>query len=112
MGELGWELHIPAESCVAVYKALMEAGEPLGLVNAGYRAIDSLSIEKGYPHWHQELRYIRYFESAASPKLKQIPTATSSKRLRHSPDFIAPTFPFIASSIFFFRLLLLLCIQK
>ena len=26
------------------------------MVNAGYRAIDSLSIEKGYPHWHQEIR--------------------------------------------------------
>jgi len=56
VGELGWELHIPAESCVPVYMALMEAGQPLGLVNAGYRAIDSLSIEKGYPHWHQEVR--------------------------------------------------------
>ncbi len=56
MGELGWELHTPNESCAAVYLALMTAGKDLGLVNAGYRAIDSLSIEKGYPHWHQELR--------------------------------------------------------
>jgi glycine cleavage system aminomethyltransferase T len=59
VGELGWELHIPNEDCVAVYRALMEAGRPHGLVNAGYRAIDSLSIEKGYPHWHQELRFKR-----------------------------------------------------
>lgn len=58
VGELGWELHIPNESCVPVYQALMEAGEPLGMVNAGYRAIDALSIEKGYPHWHQEIRYL------------------------------------------------------
>ena len=56
VGEMGWELHIPAASCVPVYKALMEAGEAHGLVNAAYRAIDSLSIEKGYPHWHQEIR--------------------------------------------------------
>jgi len=56
VGELGWELHIPAESCVPVYLALTEAGKDFGLVNAGYRAIDSLSIEKGYPHWHQEVR--------------------------------------------------------
>jgi sarcosine dehydrogenase len=56
VGEMGRELHIPADSCVAVYRAIMEAGKPLGLVNAGYRAIDSLSIEKGYPHWHQEIR--------------------------------------------------------
>lgn len=47
VGELGWELHIPRESCVPVYRAVMTAGAKHGLVNAGYRAIDSLSIEKG-----------------------------------------------------------------
>jgi sarcosine dehydrogenase len=46
VGELGWELHVPADSCVPVYLALMAAGQPSGLVNAGYRAIDSLSMEK------------------------------------------------------------------
>jgi len=56
VGELGWELHIPRESCIPVYLALTEAGKDFGMVNAGYRAIDSLSIEKGYPHWHQEVR--------------------------------------------------------
>jgi len=56
VGELGWELHIPRESCIPVYLALTEAGKEYGMVNAGYRAIDSLSIEKGYPHWHQEVR--------------------------------------------------------
>ncbi|XP_069871099.1 sarcosine dehydrogenase, mitochondrial isoform X2 [Dipodomys merriami] len=56
VGELGWELHIPRESCVSVYRAVMAAGTKHGLVNAGYRAIDSLSIEKGYRHWHADLR--------------------------------------------------------
>jgi len=56
VGELGWELHIPRDSCIPVYLALSEAGKEYGMVNAGYRAIDSLSIEKGYPHWHQEVR--------------------------------------------------------
>ena len=56
VGELGWELHIPQDSCIPVYMALAEAGKEYGMVNAGYRAIDSLSIEKGYPHWHQEVR--------------------------------------------------------
>ncbi|XP_015427856.1 PREDICTED: sarcosine dehydrogenase, mitochondrial [Myotis davidii] len=46
VGELGWELHIPGPSCVPVYQAVMAAGAKHGLVNAGYRAIDSLSIEK------------------------------------------------------------------
>ena len=39
-----------------MYEALHKAGAQYGMVNAGYRAIDSLSIEKGYPHWHQEVR--------------------------------------------------------
>uniref|UniRef100_F7E429 Sarcosine dehydrogenase, mitochondrial n=1 Tax=Equus caballus TaxID=9796 RepID=F7E429_HORSE len=56
VGELGWELHIPGPSCVPVYQAVMAAGAKHGLVNAGYRAIDSLSIEKGYRHWHSDLR--------------------------------------------------------
>ncbi|KAK1333998.1 hypothetical protein QTO34_004996 [Cnephaeus nilssonii] len=56
VGELGWELHVPRPSCVPVYQAVMAAGAKHGLVNAGYRAIDSLSIEKGYRHWHADLR--------------------------------------------------------
>ncbi|XP_052037900.1 sarcosine dehydrogenase, mitochondrial [Apodemus sylvaticus] len=56
VGELGWELHVPCESCLPVYRAVMAAGARHGLVNAGYRAIDSLSIEKGYRHWHADLR--------------------------------------------------------
>lgn len=53
---MGWELHVPWESTAAVYASLMSAGAEFGLVNAGYRAIDSLSIEKGYRHWHADLR--------------------------------------------------------
>lgn len=56
VGEMGWELHIPSASCVPVYTAIVEAGKAFGLVNAGYRAIDSLSMEKGYKHWHADLR--------------------------------------------------------
>jgi glycine cleavage system aminomethyltransferase T len=33
---------------MAVYDALMAAGEPMGLRNAGYHCLDSLSAEKGY----------------------------------------------------------------
>ncbi len=47
VGELGWELHIPNDDAVAVYRAVVDAGARHGVVNAGYRAIDSLSIEKG-----------------------------------------------------------------
>ncbi|XP_051893204.1 sarcosine dehydrogenase, mitochondrial isoform X2 [Pristis pectinata] len=56
VGEMGWELHVPREACVPVHRAVMQSGAKFGIVNAGYRAIDSLSIEKGYRHWHADLR--------------------------------------------------------
>ena len=55
VGELGWELHIPVEQATAVYDRLMAAGRPLGLVNAGYRAIESLRLEKGYRAWGADI---------------------------------------------------------
>lgn len=48
VGELGYELHIPKETCVQVYNILMKAGESYNLRNAGYRSLYSLSSEKGY----------------------------------------------------------------
>jgi len=51
VGELGWELHMPVESAGAVYDRLMELGQAHGIANAGYRAIDSLRLEKGYRIW-------------------------------------------------------------
>eukprot|EP00794_Sanderia_malayensis_P015715 gene15715-17300_t len=56
VGELGWELHIPKDSCVPVYQEIMKCGSQYGIADAGYRAIDSLSIEKGYRHWHADIR--------------------------------------------------------
>src|SRR5215510_14234950 len=48
VGELGWELYVPAEFAVGVYQDLMAAGAAFGLVNAGYYAIESMRLEKGY----------------------------------------------------------------
>ncbi len=55
VGELGWELHIPTEYALYVYDLLWEAGKSFGLINAGYRAIDSLRLEKGYRYWSVDL---------------------------------------------------------
>jgi 4-methylaminobutanoate oxidase (formaldehyde-forming) len=55
VGELGWELHVPVESALSVYEALMDAGKPHGIVNAGYRAIESLRLEKGYRLWAADI---------------------------------------------------------
>ncbi|PZQ19224.1 MAG: FAD-dependent oxidoreductase [Ancylobacter novellus] len=55
VGELGWELHVPTEFAATVYEALMAAGEPHGLALAGYRAIETLRLEKGYRAWGAEI---------------------------------------------------------
>ena len=55
VGELGWELHVPVEVAAPVYDALMQAGAPHGIANAGYRAIESLRLEKGYRAWGADL---------------------------------------------------------
>lgn len=55
VGELGWELHLPVEYAQTVYNAVMEAGQPLGLQNAGYRSIESLRLEKGYRAWGSDI---------------------------------------------------------
>ncbi len=55
VGELGYELYIPAEFAVHVYDTLRQAGRDLGVVDAGYRAIASMHLEKGYADWGSEL---------------------------------------------------------
>ena len=55
MGELGWELHLPVEYAPRVYDTLMAAGGEHGLVNAGYRAIESCRLEKGYRAWGSDI---------------------------------------------------------
>src|SRR6201986_3167993 len=55
VGELGWELYVPAEFAVGAYEDLVAAGDGLGLVNAGYYAIESLRLEKAYRAFGREL---------------------------------------------------------
>lgn len=55
VGELGFELHVPVENAGAVYDALMTAGAAHHLVNAGYRAIESCRLEKGYRAWGADI---------------------------------------------------------
>jgi 4-methylaminobutanoate oxidase (formaldehyde-forming) len=50
VGELGWELYVPAEFAVHVYDAILEVGGDLELRLAGYHALDSLRMEKGFVH--------------------------------------------------------------
>ncbi len=55
VGELGWELLVPATDAGEVYAALMTAGKTLGVANAGYYTIESMRLEKGYRAFAREL---------------------------------------------------------
>ncbi len=55
VGELGWELYTPAEFGAGLFDELLAAGRDHGAVPAGYRAIDSLRVEKGYLAWGSDI---------------------------------------------------------
>jgi 4-methylaminobutanoate oxidase (formaldehyde-forming) len=55
VGELGYELHVPVEFAVTLFDALHLAGRRHGLVDAGYRAIESCRLEKGYRAWGADI---------------------------------------------------------
>ncbi len=55
VGELGWELTVPTEFAVGVYESLLGAGEEFGLADAGYYAINSLRLDKGYRAFGSDL---------------------------------------------------------
>jgi 4-methylaminobutanoate oxidase (formaldehyde-forming) len=55
VGELGWELYCPAEYGVRLWDTIWEAGRGHGLVAGGYKAIDSLRLEKGYRVWGADI---------------------------------------------------------
>ena len=55
VGELGWELYVPCEFAVGVYEALFEAGADVPLTDAGYYAINSLRLDKGYRAFGSDL---------------------------------------------------------
>jgi len=55
VGELGWELYIPTECAPGVFDALMQAAPSVGGRLAGYHALNSLRMEKGYRHWGHDI---------------------------------------------------------
>ncbi len=55
VGELGWELYCPTEYGLGLWRAIWEAGQEQGIVAAGYRAIDSMRLEKGYRVWGADI---------------------------------------------------------
>ena len=55
VGELGWELYCATDLGLAMWDTIWAAGRRHGLVAGGYRAIDSLRLEKGYRVWSADI---------------------------------------------------------
>jgi 4-methylaminobutanoate oxidase (formaldehyde-forming) len=55
VGELGWELYVPAEFAAHVFDRIVEAGREFGLTHAGYHAMNACRTEKGYRHWGHDI---------------------------------------------------------
>jgi 4-methylaminobutanoate oxidase (formaldehyde-forming) len=58
VGELGWEIYCPSEYATALWDVLTDAGAPFGLTPGGYKAIESLRLEKGYRVWGSDITSI------------------------------------------------------
>jgi glycine cleavage system aminomethyltransferase T/glycine/D-amino acid oxidase-like deaminating enzyme len=55
VGELGWELYCPSEFGLRLWDTIWEAGQGHGLTAGGYKAVDSLRLEKGYRVWGSDI---------------------------------------------------------
>jgi len=53
-GDLGWELYVEEDQQLALYDALLNAGQSLNVVPVGGRSLLSLRVEKGYGSWGRE----------------------------------------------------------
>lgn len=56
VGELGWELHIPTEYVRDAYDKILEAGAEFGIRDVGYRAVESLRLEKQFLAWAGDIK--------------------------------------------------------
>ena len=55
VGELGWEIYVPAEFAAGVFDVLTQDGSDRSPHLAGYHALNSLRMEKGYRHWGHDI---------------------------------------------------------
>src|SRR5260370_7670129 len=55
VGELGWELYCPSEFGLRLWDTIWDAGRDHGLSAGGYKAVDSLRLEKGYRVWGSDI---------------------------------------------------------
>ena len=102
VGELGFELYLPVESGKVVWEALIASGAKFGLMPCGYRAIESLRLEKGYRAWAGEINTeTNPFEAglgfAVSKKKSFIGSAALAEKREVTRKLVAITFDDIRS---------------
>ena len=56
VGELGYEIHVPRDTCSHVLDSLISAGS--GIRFAGTEAMESLAVEAGYRHWPTDISQV------------------------------------------------------
>jgi 4-methylaminobutanoate oxidase (formaldehyde-forming) len=90
VGELGWELYAPMEFGLRLWDTLWEAGRPLGMVAGGYRAIDSLRLEKGYRVWGVDITPdVTPYQAGLSFAVKERPDPMLACLLLDDPRSVA-----------------------
>ena len=57
-GDLGYEIWVAPEYQRRLYQSIMAAGQSLGIIHFGMRALLCLRLEKNFPTWFRELRPI------------------------------------------------------
>ena len=55
VGELGWELWVPTEFAGDLHDKLLVAGRDVGMIHAGFHALDALRIERGFRSWGHDM---------------------------------------------------------
>jgi len=55
VGELGWEIFVPAGETSKVFARLQRAGAEFDIRNVGLHAVNSLRLEKGFRHWGHDI---------------------------------------------------------
>ncbi|MEM7439994.1 MAG: FAD-dependent oxidoreductase [Pseudomonadota bacterium] len=99
IGELGWELHMDAAFAAAVFDALWQAGQDLGVGLYGAYAANAMRLEKGYRAWGGDLTTERSLSEVGLSAFTSDPTPASWEMVLLELDCTG-AFPFYSHAVF------------
>jgi 4-methylaminobutanoate oxidase (formaldehyde-forming) len=87
VGESGWEFHVPSEYLLDLYERVIDAGSRFGVRDVGYRALESLRLEKQYLAWATDIKsdnnpYEAGLGFAVKPDKPQLLAGPALRRIR------------------------------